>query len=380
MNLLDLFEKTRINIEVLGALADEILSEVRYSIDYGHRFTVKLNPKFAETIRTRYGDAETVLAEYITKWVPITFINIGPTALGGSYQHYPDHKDPRMDAITVFLPQDPANPQQMMGPRQIQKNTTVKSTLMHEMRHVAQRTRFGEFYQARSTDVSDLSSDTFTSHMAKYKTDPLEIDAAFTHIINNNSHIDDPRAFAKQVIDDLSTYKQLTDRQRSHYFRKAAAYAYDRANPNKDQDDLSDRLVKKQTRKAYEIKAILNDAVQPLSRLSQIGMNPSGFNTSFPGPALVNGHIQMTRGSMELAHPDLFITGASMIYKWIQDTGINLSIDDLFGKVQDVPTNWWSSAKELIKTHQLFQRLDREFLIQLVDDLHRAYRRNQRGR
>lgn len=369
MKLLDLFEKTRINIEVLGALADAILSEVRYSIDYGQRATVKLDPQFAETIRARYGDFEAALAEYIAKWVPITFINIGPAVLSGSYQHYPDHKDYRMDSITVILPQDPANPQQMMGSRQIQKNTTVKSTLMHEMRHVSQRTRFGEYYQSQATDVSDLSTDTYTSQMAKYKTDPMEIDAAFTHIINNNSHIVDPREFTKAVITDLTTYKQLTDKQREHYFRKAAAYAHDRANPDKDQADLSGRLAKKQALKAYEIKAILNDAIQPLSQLSQIGMNPSGFNTSFPGPALVNGHIQMTRGVMEITRPDLFIVGASMIYKWIQDSGVGLSVDDLLGRVHEIPTDWWDSAKELIKTHQLFQRLDREFLIQLVDDL-----------
>lgn len=368
MKLLDLFEKTRINIEVLGALADAILSEVRYSIDYGQRATVKLDPQFAETIRARYGDFEAALAEYIAKWVPITFINIGPAALNGSYQHYPDHKDYRMDAITVILPQDPAKPQQMMGPRQIQKNTTVKSTLMHEMRHVAQRTRFGAFYQARSTDMSDLSTDTYTSQMAKYKTDPMEIDAAFTHIINNNSHIDDPREFTKAVITDLTTYKKLTDKQREHYFRKAATYAQDRGTTDAATGTVQDRLSKKKADRAAEVKSLVMKAIEPLSDLYKIGMT-GNYNTSFPGSTLVTGHIKFMLGEWKVERPDIFLLGASLIYKWATLKEVPLTVQDILGKVKTIPEEWWGLTKELIKTHQLFAKLDREFLFQLLDDL-----------
>jgi hypothetical protein len=215
--------------------------------------------------------------------------------------------------------------------------------------------------------------------LAKYRIDPMEIDAAFTHIINNNSDIDDPREFAKKVVADLSAYKSLTDQQRQHYYRKAATYAVDRGTQDGHHDNLQGRLAKRKKLRADEIGAILKDAIKPLSQLSNIGMGLN-YNTTFPGPVIVNGHLKMTRGDMPVDRPDLFTFGASLIYKWMKDNDVDLSIDDLFGKIRSVPGEWWNSAIELINTHGMFERLDRKFLAGLVKSLQQDYQDKNQDR
>jgi len=369
MKLIDLFEKTRINIDVLGALADELLSDVRYSIDYGQRVELRLNRNFVETIRQKYGDAEAEYAYYLARWVPIQIVNIGPAALNGSYSHSPSPNEQRYDRITVFVPQDPQNPQQMVSPRQIQQNRTIKSTLMHELRHVAQRTKFGQYYHKVATDMTNMSDDSYTSQMAKYKVDPMEIDASFMHIINDHSDIPDPEEFARAVVGKLSTYKKLTLQQQHHYFKKAVAYAMDRNGPEVQKPALQDRLKKKKRDRQEQLTKLLDPAIKDLEYLRNIGMSPHGHNTSFPAAAVIKGHLKSMLGLWDLERPDIFLMGASVIYKWVQHNNIQITPSELIGKAAPIRDEWWDQTEDLINSHQLFQKMDKGLMIKWVREL-----------
>lgn len=106
---------------------------------------------------------------------------------------------------------------------------SIKSILIHEMRHGQQYHNYG----------GHPSSDTYS-----YSTNPDEIDAAWLHHLSDYSVNDYNTAidYVRSVMSSFDLYKKLTNKQRKHYLKKTAAYWYEHHNPNVDKVSPTDKL------------------------------------------------------------------------------------------------------------------------------------------
>lgn len=111
------------------------------------------------------------------------------------------------------------------------KSIKVKSTILHELRHLAQYTYYPDFYEKdmkvdfsnakSSDDIKNISS-------AAYKKRKIEIDAAWHHILDetNPKNYTSPKSYSDRVMSVLSNYKDLTQDQYKHYKIKTVRYYY----------------------------------------------------------------------------------------------------------------------------------------------------------
>lgn len=96
-------------------------------------------------------------------------------------------------------------------------DTTVRTILIHELRHMFQFSQYPDYYRKR-VSIEDKN----------YKTEPLEIDAAWHHVVGskNPKFYDTAYRFVTDVMSEFNLFKQLTDSQFEHYRRKTAKYFY----------------------------------------------------------------------------------------------------------------------------------------------------------
>jgi len=125
---------------------------------------------------------------------------------------------------------------------------TIKSILMHEMRHGQQHTNYGGH---PNTD----------NH--SYSTNPDEIDAAWIHHLQDydvNGYAD-ALSYVKDVMSSFEIYKSLTEKQKRHYLKKTASYWYEHHNPNKESISIQDKAKKAKEDKIQEILANVSDTM-----------------------------------------------------------------------------------------------------------------------
>jgi hypothetical protein len=90
---------------------------------------------------------------------------------------------------------------------------SVYAVMFHEIRHVMQHKDYPDFF----TSKKDRDKD--------YKKRDIEIDAMWYNIIAvYNPSKFRPKAFAHRVIEDLLHYRELTDKQKDHYYKKTLKY------------------------------------------------------------------------------------------------------------------------------------------------------------
>ena len=111
------------------------------------------------------------------------------------------------------------------------KSIKVKSTILHELRHLAQYTYYPDFYEKdMKVDFSNAKSsdDIKNIKSAAYKKRKIEIDAAWHHILDETNPINysTPKDYSDRVMNVLSNYKDLTQDQVKHYKAKTVRYYY----------------------------------------------------------------------------------------------------------------------------------------------------------
>jgi hypothetical protein len=122
----------------------------------------------------------------------------------------------------------------------IKQNKIIASVIIHELRHLFQFSEYPEFYKKDlkidNSGLEKVSPEKINDELKKrkeekYRKMKIEIDAAWTHMLNQ---FDDGKnsvdVFVKRVMDELKYYKDLTPKQIEHYRRKTARYYFDKRN------------------------------------------------------------------------------------------------------------------------------------------------------
>jgi hypothetical protein len=91
---------------------------------------------------------------------------------------------------------------------------SFRSILLHELRHVFQSFLYPGYYQ--KTLVSNVD----------YRSDKTEIDASWMHHLEDYDprDFDSAERYVHEIIGSLADYKNLTAKEKRHYFRKTARY------------------------------------------------------------------------------------------------------------------------------------------------------------
>lgn len=229
MRYQNLFERTT-NSDLLGDLADYILKllpRVRY--DEVERLTLSYytNEHEFKRIVDRYPQYAKAL--WNLAHVTVVVDNKTETSTAGAYGARSGH---RGGTIVIFCKTLGSEGKPAADPKTLTRMDngsirSVKSTLVHELRHFFQRELFPKYYEKRPD--------------ADYATDPIEIDAAWFHHLEDF----DPTAYttaaeyAAAVIRAFADYKSLTSYYRRHYFRKAAKYWFERMRGTPDAPPMS---------------------------------------------------------------------------------------------------------------------------------------------
>lgn len=100
------------------------------------------------------------------------------------------------------------------------QNTTIKTILIHELRHLFQYTHYPKYYK-----------DVLSSKLI-YRESPIEVDAAWHHIIGSKSpkFYNSPYKYTNDILDEFQVYRDLSKKQYNHYRRLAAKYYYQYKN------------------------------------------------------------------------------------------------------------------------------------------------------
>ncbi|MFW6015799.1 MAG: hypothetical protein ACOCRK_05130 [bacterium] len=112
---------------------------------------------------------------------------------------------------------DSKNSRLLINVNNVKKNNeSIKTTLVHELRHVLQYYEYPEFM------VGELSSN------VDYKKRKSEIDARFYELIEkyNPRSFEIPRNYATTILEKLISIMDLTDKQIKHYYKKTLDYFY----------------------------------------------------------------------------------------------------------------------------------------------------------
>lgn len=91
---------------------------------------------------------------------------------------------------------------------------SFRSILLHELRHVFQSFLYPTYYDKIANSNID------------YKKDKTEIDASWMHHLEDYDprDFDTAEQYVREIMDSLAGYKNLTAKEKQHYFRKTARY------------------------------------------------------------------------------------------------------------------------------------------------------------
>lgn len=233
---------------------------------------------------------------------------------------------------------------------------TLKTVLIHEMRHALQYLNYPGYF-IKSKNVT-------------YETDPIELDAAWIHHLNdrNPENYNDIKEFVKNVMDSFAHYKQLTAKQYEHYKRKTAKYFVDYKTIVKKQKSLEERKLEylKSIIEPIKKKLIEYSNDDRLGDLKELGSKDEKFfifpTNSFRKTLkkildMDRQDIEKEKLNFEVSMMYLFL---AMIYKIHK---FNTKRVELFlSKVYHITSK---DALEFIE-HKGTGKFDKDFFIQLI--------------
>lgn len=226
-------EATITNMELLYKLSDIIMSKLvdlklnQQQIIKGYTLTDDLQPLYRTYKNTKYKGA--IVKAAATDYI-FTFGKLKKNSYG--YYSLEDaeikiHLYNVLKAETNFVDMI-----KVVTKKQLMNSKLLRSTLIHELRHLLQHSEYPEYMK------KDLGDDNFV-----YAKSKVEIDAAFSHILNevDINRWDTPGKYATAVMVTLVGYKRLTPKERSHYYKKAINYYY-QVVKNIEKEDINQAI------------------------------------------------------------------------------------------------------------------------------------------
>ncbi len=241
MKLSHLFENPQV-MDLLGEVADWIIDLLPATIRDGETAKVSLGSysreRELEKLLDRYGGDQRFRAGLRElSSLEIYVDNEHTSSIKGSYTHM-SH---RRDAVIVVYCKTGSNEDEWGKPlyttaRKAHEgiSTTLKSTLVHELRHHFQRYSYSNYY-GKNIGTGD------------YHKNPIEIDAAWFHHLEefDATEYSSAKSFANALMKSFTEYKRMdpTGKWAQHYYRKTIKYWLARMGKPNETQTLHDRLV-----------------------------------------------------------------------------------------------------------------------------------------
>lgn len=244
-------------IKPLHEITNEILDNISQSVRPNIPITVSnlLSNDFINSMYDKYGSRFGKFSSFVNN-IQITLHreNYGKTFASFSVDSYGNsYLNVFLQFIFPTIDYDIS-----LTPTILMNSNKLQSTMIHELRHAMQSQEFKKFFSKHAEKQTSKRDD------FDYKTDPIEIDAAFTHIIFETP-LDQPiNSFVKEVMTKFSEYKTLTSKQIKHYFRSAAKYYTQHKNVyDKDTIQMTpkERLIKRNNDKMNITRQLLMAAI-----------------------------------------------------------------------------------------------------------------------
>lgn len=222
--LLHLKESTFDNITILRDISDIFLNKLPTIIEEDSRIDIQLDEYDIKSLlkkyeKTKYFDILTQLPK-----LKVTFFNnekYKNISTMGAYIGPPYY------IINIYVSamtksDNEKSKETLLSYKDNSDIKTIKSTLIHELRHFFQESMFFPHF-SRTADHD-------------YKTSSVEIDAAFMHHLEdyNIEEYDNVNDYINDVMKSFSSYKTLTPKQIKNYKSKIATYFMDIKGENKN--------------------------------------------------------------------------------------------------------------------------------------------------
>ena len=228
-------------MELLQEVADWIIDLLPATIRDGETAKVSLGSysreRELEKLLDRYGGDQRFRAGLRElSSLDIYVDNEHTSSIKGSYTHM-SH---RRDAVIVVYCKTGSNESDWGKPlytsaRQAQNgiDVTLKSTLVHELRHHFQRYSYSKYY-GKNIGTGD------------YHKNPIEIDAAWFHHLEefDATEYSSAKSFANALMKSFTEYKRMdpTGKWAQHYYRKTIKYWLARMGKPEETKSIHDRL------------------------------------------------------------------------------------------------------------------------------------------
>ncbi|MFP5435964.1 MAG: hypothetical protein ACLGIM_23020, partial [Alphaproteobacteria bacterium] len=164
---------------------------------------------------------------------------------------------------------------------------TFRALVLHEVRHFFQSHLYSRYFYARDRDTDATGGKTVST----YKRSPVELDAAWTHHLEDHQPSDyaSVSAYVDAVMTSYAGYKSLRGFERAHFRRKTARYYFEMTKGSgNDALRLSakDRLAAMRTAMRKEITDIIGGHTSDIDLRAVEGYDAAATRFYFPGNAI----------------------------------------------------------------------------------------------
>lgn len=235
------------NMQVLNDATDLVLSILPRSVQKGEVTNRSVSWAAASKLAEKYANTPFEEALKGLAGIPIVINNQHKTSSVGAYMDKP-HRALFIYVKSLIGDEADFDLPQAQGVRLDNKAIqSLRGIILHELRHHFQTYLYPGYFA--------LTRDT---HDGKYRTDPIEIDAAWHHHLSEieASQFETATAYADAVMASFGAYKDLTPQRHQHYRRKTIQYWTSLNDPSTVRDET---LLQRHERIQAEFRQSLAD-------------------------------------------------------------------------------------------------------------------------
>lgn len=342
-------EKTTENMSVLRECLDVIIKALPRTFPTNQRTFIRGSELdgFYRLVKKYEGTAfETSFRSIVTRTI-FDFDNterFAGTGQAGAFVMFPGESILSVRISSLMGSSDEHSREDVLAKRlPDQAIQSFRAILLHELRHLFQSNLYSKFYNSSSGD---------------YKTMPIELDAAWSHHLEDHSPTGYPSvsAYVDAVMKSFASYKNLTPEQERHYRRKTARYYFDETKKPTDDDmrlPLRDRLEKRRKPFRDWLIKVLNTPTDKHDMRNLPGYDRDARNFFFPDRVLAGVRSIIVKDTKTTVRNAAFVylsialsappgTGPS-IAKYLKTT-LRLSLQDALDNVDVFPDGFDHSA------------------------------------
>lgn len=352
-------------VEPLSMMAQEIYDELPHSFDEKYEIREPFSQQFIKKIENKH-EMFYHVCDYINRFVPIIIVNsYHPSRFKGMYQHDIASSSRVNEAIVIFAREIIEDTPEKLYREEIKNNKKYISTMVHELRHVMQRQHFAKYYEKVAKTSAEVDQD-IQKKQKHYRKNPVEIDAAFVHILYDNLETDNIKDFVNQVMDKFSEYKDLTKKQYDHYKRKAAQF-YTQKNQQDDKNTtIHDRLKNKKQKIIDTLQDFASTVNKETLDLRDIGSKETK-RFFYPFARVNQAFFRALQENLDnLADNPILLIHLGILNRLAKAHDIDLPIGSIIKMNKIVIQEHLQNLKDKPETIKDF---DKKFLTTLVKDL-----------